>query len=140
MLRDTERVGRLLCHGRAIPVLCQHPDLTAVRLGALRHLIDDRFLGDHAAPNHRADGLRERQRRPRDSHLRFYDPDVRPVGHTLPSRSHVTRFAARGPEMQHLEGRLQGARTATRTRARPSSSLRLQVMKIRVYYTREEKK
>jgi len=69
--------------------------------------------------------LRERQRRPRNSYLWFYDPDLCPVGHTLPSRSHVTGFATRDLEKQHLKGRFQGTRAAISPRARLSSSLRV---------------
>jgi len=106
MLRDTKRVGRLLRHGRSIPAFHQHSDFTSVRLGALRHLINDRFLGDYVVSNRRTDGLRECQCRPRDSHLWFHDPDLCPTGYTLPSRSDIAGFAAGSPEMQYLEGRL----------------------------------
>lgn len=104
MLRNTKRVGRLLRHGRSIPALYQYSDLTFVRLDALRHLINDRFLGDCVVSNRRTDGLRECQRRSRNSHLWFHDPDLRSTGYTLPSRSDIAGFAAGSPEMQYLEG------------------------------------
>lgn len=132
MLRDIKWIGRFLRHGRSISVLHQHSDLTSGRLGALRHLVNERFLGNYGASNRRIDGLRECQRRSRDSHLRFHDPDLRPTGYTLPSRSYIAEYAAKSPEKQRLEERFQGARTATGPRTRPSSSLRVQV-KIKAY-------
>lgn len=59
MLRDTERVVRLLRHDRSTSVLHQYSDLATVRLGALRHLINDRLLDYRSAPNHRTNSLRE---------------------------------------------------------------------------------
>jgi len=113
MLRNIERISRLLWHNRSIPLFCRHSNLTTIWLGALWYLINHCFLGDYVAPNVRINSLRERQRRPRDSHLWFYDPDLRPVGYTLLSSSLVAGLATRSPKKQHFGERFQDTRTAT---------------------------
>jgi len=124
MLRNTEWVSRLF-FDCSISTFCQHSDFTALWLGALWYFINNHFLGNFVAPNHHNNDLREYQCCPWDSHFWFYDSNLRPVRYTLPSSSHPAGFVTRGPEMQHLERRLQNARTTTNSRNCTSSSLRV---------------
>jgi len=80
-------------------------------------------LGYRTASNYWTDSLRECQRRPRDSHLRLYDSNLRSAGHIMSSRSYVAGFAAKGPEIQNLKKGFEGARTVARSPAYSSSSL-----------------
>lgn len=129
-MRNTERVGGLFRNGCSVRSFCKHSHSTAVRLGTIRHYVDDCLLGHRATPDRRSDGLRECQRCPRDAHLRLHDTDLRPVRYSLPSRSHVAGLVEeRSPEVarQRFQGEPEGARAASSSRVRPPSSLRVQV-------------